>query len=111
MGPRDEGDPDLPGNEMTEGGATLAESFDPLVGIAPPAPKPRWAPRWRPSAASILPHLADRVVNDVRDGYALEAICERQHCDAEVALAMIERSYANGLLLDYEVIRIRRGHE
>lgn len=94
---------------MNEGGADLAEN--PFVGMAPPAPKPRWAPRWRPSAASILPHLADRVVNDVRDGYALEAICERQHCDGEVALAMIERGYANGLLLDYEVIRIRRGHE
>lgn len=60
------------------------------------------------SGGAILPSLDDRIINDVRDGYSLPQLCERQRCNAEVALAIVTLAEQRGFLFEFEANRVRR---
>lgn len=94
MGPRDAGDRDLPGRKMS---ASL-DCSDPYRSPA--------RGRRLPSGGWILPSFDDRVVNDARDGFSLEEICERQRSNAEIVLAVVHIARSRGFLTDYEAFGI-----
>lgn len=54
--------------------------------------------RRNPREGWIYPTLADRIINDVREGLSFDAICERQHCSGEVTEAAIRQATAHGFL-------------
>lgn len=71
----------------------------PVVHAGLPLPL---AGRHPPAGGWILPDFHDRVVNAVRDGFSLAAICSQLDCDSGRVASSITRAVGHGFLTEAE---------